>query len=375
MYVCVLMCSWRHHTNPVGKEWRWQVDNPEMILENGIANHRKMINEMRGVPGVLPERLTEANTVRHCALSLVGEPIMYPHINQFVKLLHEENISSFLVTNAQFPDRIRDMDPVCQLYVSIDASTQESLKAVDRPLFPDFWERFIGSLEALKGKLQRTVYRMTLVKTFNMKEVVEYAKLVRIARPTFIEIKGMTFCGKNNASGITLRDVPLHQEVKAFGEQLCQYLDGTYQLACEHAHSCCILISDTRLKINGEWHTWIDYPKFNSCIREYYASGKSFDVMDYCARTPDWAVWGAKEGGFNPIEQRLQRKKQRPTIEDLQQKFGEDYVTTGGSIAYPPAQDNQGCCKTTSKAAKASSDSQCCKGDAGKDGCCKTQKS
>jgi hypothetical protein len=39
--------------------------------------------------------------VRHCALSLVGEPIMYPYINEFVRLLHDRSISSFLVTNAQ----------------------------------------------------------------------------------------------------------------------------------------------------------------------------------------------------------------------------------------------------------------------------------
>jgi tRNA wybutosine-synthesizing protein 1 len=32
-----------------------------------------------------------------------------------------------------------------QLYVSVDAATKESLKAIDRPLFGDFWERFIVS--------------------------------------------------------------------------------------------------------------------------------------------------------------------------------------------------------------------------------------
>lgn len=32
-----------------------------------------------------------------------------------------------------------------QLYVSVDAATKDSLKAIDRPLFGDFWERFIVS--------------------------------------------------------------------------------------------------------------------------------------------------------------------------------------------------------------------------------------
>jgi len=66
--------------------------------------------------------------VRHCALSLVGEPIMYPEINAILRELHQRRISSFLVTNAQFPDRIRHLVPITQLYVSVDAATRDTLK-------------------------------------------------------------------------------------------------------------------------------------------------------------------------------------------------------------------------------------------------------
>ncbi len=118
-----------------------------------------MVKQMRGVPGVKPERMAEAMDVKHCALSLVGEPIMYPEINRFIDLLHSRGISSFLVTNAQFPSAIRAASPVTQLYVSIDAPTKDSLKKIDRPLFRDFWERFVDSLRALAEKGQRTVYR------------------------------------------------------------------------------------------------------------------------------------------------------------------------------------------------------------------------
>lgn len=126
--------------------------------------------------GVTQEKLDEGLSPRHCALSLVGEPIMYPEINTLVDELHRRRISTFLVTNAQFPDKIKLLKPVTQvcvlytfsflhnikyqacthdtrlliwfprcmqLYVSVDAATKESLKAIDRPLFGDFWERFI----------------------------------------------------------------------------------------------------------------------------------------------------------------------------------------------------------------------------------------
>ena len=44
--------------------------------------------------------------------------------------------------------------PVTQLYVSVDASTKESLKKIDRPLFTDFWPRFLDSLKALGEKVR-----------------------------------------------------------------------------------------------------------------------------------------------------------------------------------------------------------------------------
>lgn len=138
---CANKCvfCWRHHTNPVGREWRWKMDDAEEIVEKALREHRGMIKQMKGVPGVIPERFDEGMDPRHCALSLVGEPIMYPEIDKFVGLLHDKRISTFLVTNAQFPDAITNLPAITQLYVSVDAATPETLKAIDRPLFGDYW--------------------------------------------------------------------------------------------------------------------------------------------------------------------------------------------------------------------------------------------
>ncbi|NXA60273.1 TYW1 synthase, partial [Mohoua ochrocephala] len=188
---CANKCvfCWRHHTNPVGTEWRWKMDQPEVILQEAIENHQNMIKQFKGVSGVKAARLEEALTVKHCALSLVGEPIMYPQINRFVRLLHQHGISTFLVTNAQFPEEIRRLEPVTQLYVSVDASTKESLRRIDRPLFKDYWQRFLDSLKALAEKQQRTVYRLTLVKAWNVDELKAYADLISLGKPDFIEVK------------------------------------------------------------------------------------------------------------------------------------------------------------------------------------------
>ncbi|KAM9370444.1 S-adenosyl-L-methionine-dependent tRNA 4-demethylwyosine synthase TYW1-like [Phaethornis superciliosus] len=308
---CANKCvfCWRHHTNPVGTEWQWKMDQPEMILQEAIENHQNMIKQFKGVSGVKAHRFAEAMRAKHCALSLVGEPIMYPQINRFVKLLHQHGISSFLVTNAQFPDEIRNLEPVTQLYVSVDASTKDSLKRIDRPLFKDFWQRFLDSLKALSEKQQRTVYRLTLVKAWNVDELRAYADLISLGKPDFIEVKGVTYCGESSASNLTMANVPWHEEVVHFVQDLANLIPD-YEIACEHEHSNCLLIAHKKFKRDGEWFTWIDYDRFQELVREQEGSGgsKTFTAMDYTARTPPWALFGSRERGFDPLDIRYQRK-------------------------------------------------------------------
>ena len=306
---CANKCvfCWRHHTNPVGTEWRWKVDPPQLVLQGALDNHRRMIREMKGVPGVLQERFEEGINPRHCALSLVGEPIMYPHINEFVSMLHDNGISSFLVTNAQFPELIDQLSPVTQLYVSVDASTKDSLKQIDRPLFGDFWERFLASLDSLSRKKQRTVYRLTLVKDYNVETIQEYANLIKRGMPDFVEVKGVTFCGYSGANPLTMNNVPFHAEVINFCHSLLTFCDlqQDYAIACEHEHSCSILIAHKNFYVEGRWHTWIDYSKFQELVK----SGDTFTSLDYMEETPNWGVYGSNEHGFDPKEVRFYRKK------------------------------------------------------------------
>ena len=299
---------WRHGTNPVGTTWRWTMDPPDMIYQGAKEGHYRKIRMMRGVPGVRADRFAEAFRIRHCALSLVGEPIFYPRINELISLLHRDRISTFLVCNGQHPDQLATLERVTQLYVSVDASNRESLRRIDRPLHRDFWERFLACLDILRQKrfIQRTVFRLTLVKGFNVEDEVQgYADLILRAMPCFIEIKGVTFCGtttttsssssSKKVSGLTMGNVPFHSEVVAFAQALNEILaqrlmssspstnddddddDDNFQhqqdsnrdshregygIAAEHSHSCCILLASTRFFIDGRWHTTIDYDAF-----------------------------------------------------------------------------------------------------------------
>ncbi|KAF4126807.1 tRNA wybutosine-synthesizing protein 1 [Geosmithia morbida] len=308
---------WRHGTNPVGTTWRWVVDPPELIFEGVKENHYKKIKMMRGVPGVRAERFSEALRIRHCALSLVGEPIFYPYINEFLGMLHAERISSFLVCNAQHPDQLASLKAVTQLYVSIDASNRESLRRVDRPLHRDFWERFERCLDILREKRfrHRTVYRFTLVKGFNVDDEAEgYARLVERGLPCFVEVKGVTYCGTATSSnaGLTMGNVPFYWEVCDFVRALNAKLEERgldYGIAAEHAHSCCILLASRRFNVDGKWHTHIDYDRFFELLEERGPDG-DWTPEDYMGPpTPEWALWG--NGGFDPRDDRVDRKGRR----------------------------------------------------------------
>ncbi|XP_053992806.1 uncharacterized protein LOC128883937 [Hylaeus volcanicus] len=308
---CANKCvfCWRHHKNPVGTTWKWDMDDPDLILKGIMEGHKQMVKQLKGVAGVDPLRFESAvKTIKHCALSLVGEPIMYPKFSQLLTKMHEKKISTFVVTNAQFPDALKSLPPVTQLYVSVDAATPETLKAIDRPLFSDYWSRFMECLQHIRHVSYRTVFRLTLVKTYNMQEAENFGKLVLMGIPDFIEIKAVTYSGTAASSkSITMKDIPWHEEVIKYAQSILQsnpLLQETYQIASEHQHSCCILIAHKKFFINNEWHTWIDYPKFFQLVH----SKQSFTSLDYCFKCPSWANYGSNTRGFDPIENRVYSK-------------------------------------------------------------------
>ena len=101
---------------------------------------------------------------------------------------------------------------------------------------------------------------------------------------------------------LTMKNVPWHEEVLKFSLALCSVLpNNEYEIACEHKHSCSVLISLKKFKIDNQWHTWIDYDKF----ADLALSGRTdFGAEEYWAPTPSWAVYGADERGFDPEQER-----------------------------------------------------------------------
>jgi tRNA wybutosine-synthesizing protein 1 len=112
-----------------------------------------------------------------------------------------------------------------------------------------------------------------------------------------------------------MENVPWHEEVVDFVQQLVSRLSG-YDIASEHEHSNCVLVANTKFRSSdGRWHTWIDYNKFHLLAAAYREGrGPSFTTEDYTAITPDWAEYGSSERGFDPDEERHHRNRARRTI-------------------------------------------------------------
>ncbi len=239
--------------------------------------------------------------------------------------------------------------------MSVDASTPESLEAIDRPLFRDAWDRLRASLACLKRKGQRTVARLTVVKGWNSDDIGGYARLIALGHCSLVEVKGVTFCGKSDASNLNMTNTPWHHEVVEFSKLLLEEMRAVraeggvdplpeYDLACEHKHSCSVLLArvdqfavpDPDDPGKRKWRTWIDYDKFQLLAERRVADPTFvFGVEDYVADTPSWAVFGADEEGFDPTDNRHRKKKKHPKYA----KFDVDGVPTHDTFNEPLSMD------------------------------------
>ncbi len=274
---CASRCKfcWRGQKAPVGKEWYGKIDSPKEIISKSLEKHEDFLKGFGGYKKLNKKAFQESKNVRHVALSLTGEPITYPKINEILKEFHKNKISTFLVTNAQFPEQIEIIENVTQLYISLDGGNKKVLKEIDRPLFKDYWERLKKSLELLATRKYRTCIRLTLIKKENMRDFGDYAKLINLGKPDFIELKSYMWVGGSQRY-YNVENMPYMNEVKEFSKELKKYLPD-YEIIDQHLPSRVVLLM--KKSLNGK--KYIDFPKFFGFVNsgvdytsENYSSNK-----------------------------------------------------------------------------------------------------
>lgn len=216
---CEHMClfCWRVQGHDFDvKEWA----EPAEMLDALIAHQQKLITGFNGDPRCSPERYEEARQPDMVALSLAGEPVLYPHISELLDECHRRGMTTFLVTNGVNPKVLEAMDTLpMQLYVTVAAPNEDVYKKVCRPKIPDGWERLMETLDLLPSLDTRKVVRHTLAKDLNLCNVDQYAKLDERSGVDMVEPKGYVFVG-GSRQRLSLANMPSHDEVKAFAEEL-----------------------------------------------------------------------------------------------------------------------------------------------------------
>ena len=206
-----------------------QVAEPEQILRKLMGERKKLIDGFYGDSRNDNQRLDESLLPTHYAISLSGEPTMYPKLPELIKYLKslEATKSIFLVTNGQEPDmiqKLQDKDALpTQLYLSTNAADYESFIKINKPKYDDSWERWNRTLDMLKDLDTRTVLRITLIRNYNdQKEMIPaFADMFRKASPHFIEIKSYMHIGRST-NRLEHENMLEMSEVKKFSEEIAK---------------------------------------------------------------------------------------------------------------------------------------------------------
>ena len=217
-------------------------DPPEIVLEGLLWCWKRIISGYKSYVDL--KRYQEAETPKHVALSLAGEPTLYPHLGELLNLIHAHGMTSFLVTNGTFPERLqrlinKEIFPT-QLYITIPAPDEPTYRGTCRPLIRDGWQRLQTSLELVNSLGCRTVARLTLAKGINMKNPQTFAKLIDRMDPSFIEVKGVVHVGFAQKR-IEKSAMPFFEDIISFTNELRRYLEDYEQIDQKKASLITIL--------------------------------------------------------------------------------------------------------------------------------------
>lgn len=252
---------WRDISN-AKDEFIQNPDNPVDILNGAIKAQQKLLTGFKIDPNSKRKQLSKANQKKleeaqfpnQFALSLTGEPTLYPKIGELIKEIRSRKATSFLVTNGLQPEVIQKLidenNLPTRLYVSVNTPNKEAHKRFHRSLKENAWEKLNETLSLFKKitKPKTTVFRMNLVKELNMEDkyIKEFSEMIKKYEPHFIEIKGYMSVGFARER-MGYDKMPTHKEMISFIEKLEGELEGTnYKLRDSHEPSRAYVLAKSK---------------------------------------------------------------------------------------------------------------------------------
>ena len=164
--------------------------NSELVLDKFVTNRDDIIAVHEH--GMDP---------KHAAISLDGEPTLYPYIGELVNEFRKRKFTTFIVTNGTTPETIKKLQDngnlPTQLYMTLPPPDENNYKHICKPRLKGLWSNIQKTLSMIGDLKCRTVLRITSVKNLNIKDemIDEYARIIKAANPDFLDLKGFTLEG------------------------------------------------------------------------------------------------------------------------------------------------------------------------------------
>ncbi|MBR9682457.1 MAG: 4-demethylwyosine synthase TYW1 [Candidatus Aenigmarchaeota archaeon] len=238
--ICNLGCKycWRDQSY-FTRKWEGDIDKAEEIIEGSIEAQRALLT---GLGGVEHDKrcLEEAKDPNQVAISLDGEPTMYPYISDLVNGYNKRGFTTFLVTNGNFPEVLTRFETLpTNLYLSLSSTSEKMFNQLQNLVSMGSWNNVQKTLELFNELKTTRVIRLTLIKGINMIEPEKYAELIKIANPDYIEAKAYMHIGAS-INRLEFEHMPTHDEVKEFAQKVADY--SGYTISNEQKESRVVLL-------------------------------------------------------------------------------------------------------------------------------------
>lgn len=198
------------------------IDIPKDIVDGCIAAQKDILRGFGGNKKRDTKRYEESLKPLHFAISLTGEPCLYPKLPELVDEIKSREMTAFLVTNGTVPEMLKKLieHQPTQLYITLPAPDEETYLKTCNPIIEGTWNKIKESLALIKN-FKRSTIRLTLVKGINMVNPEGYAELIKQAEPNFVELKAYMWVG-HSRERLTLENMPLHKDILEFAEKIAK---------------------------------------------------------------------------------------------------------------------------------------------------------
>lgn len=242
---CWRPMEWMKKTRFVESE----VDDPQEIIDGCVKERKRIVSGFGGF-GPHEARFRESlnRFPSHWAISLSGEPTIYPKLADMVRLLrvHPEVKTIFIVTNGQEYDHLeklaKEKSLPTQLYLSLAAYDEESFTKINRSVYSDGWKRLLKTIELFPKLDCRKAIRLTLINTVNDSDdaLSGFAELIECSKTDFVEVKSYMALGFSRKR-LGPNNMLEHYEMVPIVEKLLEFLPN-YKLVSEDESSRIMLL-------------------------------------------------------------------------------------------------------------------------------------